>query len=34
MTLTRNGIVMDDAERGQVSHEPAVPGVQPRQDKP
>jgi hypothetical protein len=25
---------MDDAERGQVSHEPAVPGVQPRQEKP
>jgi outer membrane protein len=34
LTLTRNGIVMDDAERGQVSHEPAVPGVQPRQEKP
>ncbi|MFL6300397.1 MAG: TolC family protein [Terriglobales bacterium] len=34
LTLTRNGIVMDDAERGQVSHEPAAPGVQPRQDKP
>jgi len=27
LTLTRNGIVMDDAERGQVSHQPAVPGV-------
>jgi outer membrane protein TolC len=34
LTLTRNGIVMDDAERGQVSHEPLVPGVQPRQEKP
>src|SRR4051812_23611497 len=34
LTLTRNGIVMDDAERGQVSHEPAVPGVQSRQEKP
>jgi outer membrane protein len=33
LTLTRNGIVMDDAERGQVSHEPAVPGVQPREEK-
>ena len=31
--LTRNGIVMDDAERGQVSHEPTVPGVQPREVK-
>jgi outer membrane protein len=34
LTLTRNGIVMDDAERGQVSHEPVVPGVQPREQKP
>jgi outer membrane protein len=33
LTLTRNGIVMDDAERGEVSHEPAVPGVQPREVK-
>src|SRR4051812_45415889 len=33
LTLTRNGIVMDDAERGQVSHEPTVPGVQPREAK-
>jgi outer membrane protein len=33
LTLSRNGIVMDDAERGQVSHEPAVPGVQPREVK-
>jgi len=32
-TLTRNGIVMDDAERGQVSHDPTVPGVQPGEVK-
>jgi outer membrane protein TolC len=33
LTLTRNGIVMDDAETGLVSHNPAVPGVQPREVK-
>ncbi|HSY99969.1 MAG TPA: TolC family protein [Terriglobales bacterium] len=32
LLLDRNGIIMDDAERGQVTHMPAVPHVLPRQD--
>jgi outer membrane protein len=33
LTLTHNGIVMDDAERGEVSNEPSAPGVKPREVK-
>jgi outer membrane protein TolC len=32
LTLDRNGILLDDAERGQVSKMPHVPYVTPRQD--
>jgi outer membrane protein len=32
LLLDRNGIIMDDAERGQVTHMPTVPHVLPRQD--
>jgi outer membrane protein len=32
LTLDRNGILLDDAERGQVSRMPHVPYVAPRQD--
>jgi len=32
LLLDHNGIIMDDAERGQVSHMPTVPQVLPRQD--
>jgi outer membrane protein len=32
LLLDHNGIIMDDAERGQVSHMPTVPHVLPRQD--
>jgi outer membrane protein len=33
LTLTRLGIEIADAERGQVSKEPVVPGVEPRKEK-
>jgi outer membrane protein TolC len=32
LLLDRNGIIMADAERGQVTHMPTVPHVAPRQD--
>jgi outer membrane protein len=32
LLLDHNGIIMDDAERGQVTHMPTVPHVLPRQD--
>jgi len=32
LLLDRNGIIMADAERGQVTHMPSVPHVAPRQD--
>jgi len=34
LTLARNGIELEDAERGQVQKAPQIPGVIPRKELP